>query len=79
MDIIAPKLSIIFCRLIRVGSFPEGWRSANLTAIPKGAPSPDRENYRHIAITNVLSKAYEKLDFHKLSSFFEKYGLLPGA
>ena len=43
-NIFAPKLSIIFRKLIRLGSFPECWRSANETAIPKGAPSPDEEN-----------------------------------
>ena len=71
-DIIGPKLSIIFLRLIRRGSFLECWRSANVTAIPKGAPSPDRENYRPISITPILSKVYEKFDSHKLSSFFRK-------
>ena len=40
-DVIAPKLSIIICGLICQGSFMEYWRSANVTAIPKGAPSPD--------------------------------------
>ena len=50
-DIFAPKLSIIFHRLIRMGSFPECYRSANVTAIPKNAPSPDRANYRPISIT----------------------------
>ena len=45
-NIIAPKLSIIFSRLIRLGSFPECWRSANVTAIPKGASSHDGGNYR---------------------------------
>ena len=39
VDIIAPKLIIIFRGLIHRGSFPECWRSANVTAIPKGAPS----------------------------------------
>ena len=34
-DTIAPKRIIIFRKLIRLGSFPECWRSANLTAIPK--------------------------------------------
>ena len=77
--IIAPKLSIIFCRLIRLGSFPKSWRSANVTAIPKGAPSSDKENYRPISITPILSKVYVKLVSHKLSSFCEKYGLLPAA
>ena len=50
VDIIAPKLSIIFIRLIRLGSFPECWWSATVTAIPKGAPSPERDNYRLISI-----------------------------
>ena len=43
--IIAPKRSIIFHLLIRLATFPECWRSAIVTAIIKGAPSPDRENY----------------------------------
>ena len=50
-DIIAPKLSIIFRLLIRQGSFPECCRSVNVTAMLKGAPSPDRENYRPISIS----------------------------
>ena len=42
VDIIAPKLSIIFSWLIRLGSFLECWQSANVTAILKRAPSPDK-------------------------------------
>ena len=57
-NIIAPKLSIIFYGLINLGSFQECWPSANVTAIPKGAPSPDRENYHSISITPILSKVY---------------------
>ena len=76
-DIIAPKLSIIFHMVIRLGSFPECWRFANVIAIPKGAPSPDRENYRPISVTSILSNVYEKLVSRKLSSVCEKYGLFP--
>ena len=49
------KQIIIFHRLIRVGSFPECWLSANITAIPKGAPSLslDRENCRPISLTPI--------------------------
>ena len=32
------------------------------------------ENYHPISITPILSKAYEKLFSHKLSSFWKKYG-----
>ena len=78
-DIIAPKLRIIFCRPIRLGSFLECWRSANVAAIPKDTPSSERENYLPISITPILSKVYGKLVFHKHSSFCEKYGLLPAA
>ena len=58
-----------------MGWFPECWRSANVTAIPKGAPSADRENYLHISITHILSKVNEKIVSKMLSSFCEKYGL----
>ena len=68
-DIVTPKHSIIFLKLIRLRSFPECWRSANVTAIPKGTPSPDRENYLPISLTPIMSKVYEKLVSHKLSSF----------
>ena len=78
-DIIAPKLSIIFRKLISLGQFPAGWRSANVTAISKYAPSPDGESYWPILMTPILSKVYEKLVPHKLPSFWEKYGLLPNA
>ena len=47
VDIIVLKLSIIFCRFIRLGLFPEG------------TPTPDRENYQPISITTILSKVYE--------------------
>ena len=36
-DIIARKPIIIFLKLICLGSFPEHWRSANVTAIAKDA------------------------------------------
>ena len=72
-DMIAPILSTLFCGLIGPGSFPERWRSANVTAIPNGALSPDRENYSPISITPILSMVYEKLVLQKLSSFCEKY------
>ena len=55
-DIIAPKLSIFFRKLIRLRSFPECWQSANVITIPKGAPFHDRENYRPTSITPILSK-----------------------
>ena len=59
--------------------FPGCWRSANVTDIPKGALSPDRENNSPISITPILSKVYGKLVSHKLSSFCNKYVFLAAA
>ena len=56
-DVMAPRLSVVFRRLVRLGSFPACWRQANATPIPKGSPSSSVANYRPISITSVLSKA----------------------
>ena len=57
----------------------ECWRSANVTAIPKGAPSPGREYYQPISITPIVSMVYQKLVSLKLSCFCVKCGSLPAA
>ena len=41
----SPRLSVLFRRLVRLGSFPACWRQANVTPIPKGPPSTSVENY----------------------------------
>ena len=33
--VLAPRLSVVFRRLLRLGSFPACWRQANVTPIPK--------------------------------------------
>ena len=63
-DIIAPNFSINFRRLTRLGSFPECWRAANVTAISKGSPSSDEENYLPVSKNPILSKVSEKLASH---------------
>ena len=43
-DVLAPRLSVVFRRLVRLGSFPICWRQANVTNIPKGPPSSSVAN-----------------------------------
>ena len=59
-DVLALRLSVVFRRLVRLGSFPACWRQANVTPILKGPPS-SVANYRPISITSVLSKVFEHL------------------
>ena len=44
-DVMAPRPSVVFRRLVRLGSFPACWRPANVTPIPKGPPSSSVTNY----------------------------------
>ena len=57
--VMVPRLSVVFWRLVRLGSFQACWRQANVTPIPKGPPSSSVANYRPISITSVLSKDIE--------------------
>ena len=68
----------MFRRLVRLGSFPACWRQANVTKIPKDLPSSSvAANYRHIFITSVLSKEFERLISVHLGRLMECSGVLP--
>ena len=43
-DVMAPRLSVVFRGLVRLGSFSACWRQANVTPIPKGPPSSSVAN-----------------------------------
>ena len=76
-DVMAPHLSAVFRRLVRLGSFPACWLQANVTPIPKSPPSSSVANYRPNSITSVLSKVFERLVSVRLGRFMERSGVLP--
>ena len=39
-DVMAPRISVVFLRLVRLGSFPPCWRQATVTPIPKSPLLP---------------------------------------
>ena len=43
-DVLAPRLSVVFWQLVRLGSFPACWRHANVTPILKGPLSSSVAN-----------------------------------
>ena len=73
----APRLSVVFQRLVCPGSFLACWTQPNVTPIPEGPPSYSVANYRKISITSVLSKVFESLVSVRLERFMELSGVLP--
>ena len=74
---LSPRLSVVFRRLVRLGSFPACWRQANVTRIPKGPPASSVAYYRPISITSILSKVFERLVSVRFGRFMERSGVLP--
>ena len=77
-DVFATRLSVVFRRYVRQGSFPACWRQANVTPIPKSPPSSCVVNYYSlISITSVLSKVFELLVQVRHGRFMDFIGVLP--
>ena len=72
----APRLSVVFGWLVRMGSFLACWRQANVIPIPKGPPSSSVANYRPISLTSVMSKVFERLVSVRLGRFVKRSGVL---
>ena len=70
-EVLAPRLSVVFRRLLRFGSFPVCWRVDNVTSIPKSPPSSLLSNYRPISLTPILPKVFEQLVSVRLGRFME--------
>ena len=70
-EVLAPRLAVVFKRLLCLGIFPVCWRMANVTPIPKGPPSSSASNYRPISLTSILSKVFERLVSVRLGRFME--------
>ena len=75
-DVMTCSLSVVFLRLVRLGSFPACWRNANVTPFPLGPSSSSVANYRPISITSVLAKVFENLVSVHLGQFMERSGVL---
>ena len=75
---LAPKLAVIFRNMLSRGEFPECWRVANVTPVPKtSSPSIHAQDYRPVSITPTLSKIYERLIAKRLMNYAIKHDLLP--
>ena len=76
--ILAPKIAVIFRKLVRAGKFSLFWRTANITPTSKSVTAGSSpSDYRPISITPILSKIFERVLAKRLNSFAEKNDLFP--
>ena len=75
---LAPKISTVLRKLVRIGGFSMCWRVGNITPVPKsGNANSCPSDYRPITITPVLSKVFERLLAKRLNNFAAKKNLFP--
>ena len=71
-DVMAPRLRIVFRRLVRLDSFPACWNQVNVTPFPKNPLSSSVANYRPISMRSVLPKVFERMVSVRLGRFMER-------
>ena len=75
-EYIASPLTTIINSFIKVCDFPDKWKQARITPIPKVDSSQDNNDFRPISILPVLSKIYERLVHNQVVEFLENHHLL---
>ena len=77
-DFLAPKIAVIFRKLVRAGKFSLSWRKGNITPTSKSVTAGScPSDYRPISITPILSKIYERLLAKRLNAYAECNNLFP--
>ena len=83
-DQIAPSLTMLFNKSLRLGIFPEDWKLANIVPIFKKGKRDFVENYRPISLLPVISKVLERCVLAGLRNYTshfisrEQHGFLAG-
>ena len=75
-DKIATPLKHLFNESFLTGVFPNIFKTAKVIPIPKKGDLSLAKNYRPIAITNTISKIFEKLVFNQLTEYFISNNIL---
>lgn len=71
----AIELSISLCNLFNksfyLGILPIDWKTVNITPIHKKRPKHNKENYRQISLTSIISKVAEKIVKSRVMIFLD--------
>ena len=83
-DQIAPSLTMLFKKSLRLGIFPGDWKLANIVPIFKRGKRDSVENYRPISLLSAISKVLERFVLASLRDYIShlisrnQHGFLAG-
>jgi hypothetical protein len=76
INALLPFINRLFNRLFALGEFPESWAKSVIIPLHKKGSYTNPNNYRGIALLDVLSKLYISILTHRLTFYTEAYKLL---
>ena len=74
--IVSEWLSKFFNKCMIAGEFPDSWKIAHITPIPKAHSPSSSSEYRPISVLPVLSKLFEKVLYHRVYSYLTEHNLI---
>ena len=72
VEFVVSPLKFVVNNYIATNSFPDAWKTARISPIPKIIQPVELKDYRPVSILPVLSKVYEKLVLQQLAVFIER-------
>jgi len=74
--IVSEWLSKFFNKCMTTGEFPDFWKIAHITPIPKVHCPSSSSEYRLISVLPVLSKLFEKVVYHRVYSYLTEHNVI---
>jgi len=74
--IVSRRLSNFFNKCMIIGEFPDSWKTAHITPIPKVHSQSSSSEYRPIFVFPVLSKLFEEVVYNRVYSYLTEYNLI---
>ena len=74
--IVSEWLSKFFNKCMTTGEFPDSWKIAYITPIPKVHSPSSSSEYRPISVLPVLSKLFEKVLYYRVYSYLTEHNLI---
>ena len=74
--IVSEWLFKLFNKCMTTGEFPDSWKIAHITLIPKVHSPSSSSEYRPIYVLPVLSKLFEKILYHRVYPYLTEHNLI---